>query len=202
MSLKETYNRIARDWHNDHKDDDWWIEGTNKFISLFNPGALVLDVGCAGGIKAHHFVKHGLKVVGIDFSEKMIEIAKQELSLSTFLVLNLDEVNKLEHQFDGIFMQAVLLHIPKKEVEDNLKKANEKLKPGGYFYIAVREKREKGAEEEIVTEDGYGYHYKRFFSYFTVEEIETYLKNLGLKIVISDVTVAGNTRWIQVVGKK
>jgi hypothetical protein len=111
-------------------------------------------------------------------------------------------VDKLEYLFDGIFMQAVLLHIPKKEVADDLRKVTEKLKKGGYLYIAVKEKKPHGEEEEIKIESDYSYSYERFFSYFTVDEIELYLHNLGLEIVFSKVDSSGNTNWIQVIARK
>jgi hypothetical protein len=27
MDLKSTYNKIAEDWHKNHQQDDWWVEG-------------------------------------------------------------------------------------------------------------------------------------------------------------------------------
>lgn len=52
MDLKSTYNLIAEDWDRDHLQDDWWIAGTNTFMSFLRPGVHILDAGCAGGIKA------------------------------------------------------------------------------------------------------------------------------------------------------
>ena len=51
MNLKETYNKIAEDWHADHSSDDWWQEGTDKFIWNLKNGASVLDVGCGGVLR-------------------------------------------------------------------------------------------------------------------------------------------------------
>lgn len=201
MDLKETYNQIAADWHQDHMKDDWWIKETNKFISFLKPDDLVLDVGCAGGLKSKYFIQNKLRVVGIDISEKMIEIAKRETPTGIFFALSLEDIGKLDYSFEAIFMQAVLLHVPKKEALARLREVMTKLKPGGYLYIAVKESHVKGVEEEIKTEDDYGYEYKRFFSYFTRSEIEKYIIDLGLEIVFSDVSSSGRTNWIQVVGK-
>lgn len=202
MNLKETYNRIAKDWHQDHREDDWWVKGTDKFISLLGPGSLVLDVGCGAGIKSKYLVNKGLKVVGIDFSEKMIEIARQEVPSGDFLILDLDEADKLDYLFDGIFMQAILLHIPKREVEEKIEKIAKRLKRGGYLYVGVKEKRPQDAEEEIVVENDYGYPYERFFSYFTLDEIEAYLKNAGFEIVFSEIVPLKSGNRIQAIGKK
>jgi len=206
MNLKDTYNKIAENWHADHSSDDWWVEGTDTFISFFKDGDLVLDVGCAGGVKSRYLIKKGLKVLGIDFSENLIKIAKKEVPEAKFLVLDINDINTLEENFDGIFMQAVLLHIPKEEAEDILRKSVEKLKQGGYLYIAVKEKIPGGVDEETKTDNDYGYEYERFFSYFSLEDFEGYFKNLGLKMVYKNVLppsrTARKSNWMQVIGKK
>ncbi|OGZ70771.1 MAG: hypothetical protein A3F47_00030 [Candidatus Staskawiczbacteria bacterium RIFCSPHIGHO2_12_FULL_38_11] len=206
MSLKETYNKIAESWHQDHQSDDWWVEGTNTFISFLKKGELVLDVGCGAGTKSKYLLKNGLQVIGIDFSEKMIEIARKEIPQGKFFVMDINDVDKLRENFDGIFMQAVLLHVPKKEVESVLKKAVVKLKVGGYLYIAVKEKISGGVDEEIKKDDDYGYEYERFFSYFSLDEFKNYFKNVGLEMVYENVMSPSETlrksNWMQVIGKK
>lgn len=206
MNLKETYNKIAESWHKDHSTDDWWHESTNKFVSLLKPGNSVLDIGCGGGTKSKYLINKGLKVLGIDFSENLLEIAKREVPEGKFIVMDLHDIDKLEESFDGIFMQAVLLHIPKKEVEGILKKAVQKLNPEGYLYIAVKEKIEGGADEEMKVDNDYGYEYERFFSYFTLSDFETYFKNVGLEMIYKVVKppskTARKSSWMQVIGKK
>lgn len=202
MGLKETYDKIAKDWHNDHKLDDWWTKGTDKFISFIKENNLVLDVGCGAGTKSNYLINRKLRVVGIDLSEEMIKIARKEVPLGQFITMDLDDIEELPNSFDGIFMQAILLHIPKKDIEERLRKVARKLKEGGYLYIAVKEKRKGGPEEEIKIEKDYGYIYERFFSYFSKNEIVEYFKKLGFKLVYESVTSHGDTNWIQVIGKK
>lgn len=206
MDLKETYNKIAEDWHKDHDSDTWWVEATDKFISFLNKGDLVLDAGCGAGTKTKYLLDKGLKVVGTDFSEKMIELAKKEVPGAEFFTLDIKQINELDYMFDGIFMQAVLLHIPKKEVEAILKNVINKLKAGGYLYIAVKEKTPGGVDEETKNESDYGYEYERFFSYFTFEDFENYFKSLGIGMVYKNVLPpsrsARQSQWMQIIGRK
>lgn len=201
MDLKQTYNLITEDWHKDHLKDVWWIEGTDKFISFLKPGDAVLDVGCGTGVKSKYLIERGVEVVGIDFSEKMIEIAKRDVPQAKFYVMDLYDIGQLKKSFDGVFAQAVLLHVPKSKIESALGAMIGKLKKGGYLYVAVKEIRRGGKDEEIKTENDYGYEYKRFFSYFTLDEIEGYLEKFNIAICYKNITKFGKTNWIQIIGK-
>ena len=200
--LIESYDKIAKDWHKDHQQDDWWIEGTNKFISLLEPGDLVLDVGCGSGTKAKYLEDQHIKVIGIDFSKEQIEIAKKVSPKSEFSIMDLKDANNLKFTFNGVFAQAVLLHIPRKDIKKTIATITHNLEKNGYVYIAVKEKKPGRGEEEIRIENDYGYTYKRFFSYFTIEEILKTLRDLRFETVWQNIKPSGNTRWIGVIAKK
>ena len=204
MDLKDTYNRIAEDWHRDHIPDTWWEEGTRMFDELLPIGAHILDVGCGSGVKAKYFIEHGMKVTGIDISDKLLEIAKREAPNAEFKELSMFDLDMMPETFDGVFAQASLLHIPKKDAGEVVKKMTGRLTRNGLLYIAVKEKREDKPEEEVAKENDYGYEYERFFSYFTMDELEQYLTEAGLKIVskLRNPNPSGKTVWLQIIGKK
>ena len=202
MELKDTYNKIARDWAIDHEHDDWWIKGTEKLISLLPPGASVLDIGCGAGHKSMYLSQHGLQVTGADFSEEMIRIAREQVPNAEFKVLDLYEVDTVDKMFDCVFAQAVLLHIPKKNIAAILQKIKNLLKEGGLFYFAVKEQREGTSDERVVVESDYGYEYERFFSYFSIPELEKFLSDAGFAVMYLDVALVAKTRWIEIIAKK
>jgi len=201
MDLKSTYNKIADDWFKDHKEDNWWRAGTDKFISLLPKGATVLDVGCGAGMKSKYLLDKGLKATGMDFSEKMIGIAKREYSDIDFFVGDVYELSSYKNKFDAVFAQAVLLHVPKDKVLKVLEQLRNKLKPGGLLYLAVKEVKADGKEEKVLKESDYGYEYERFFSFFTLPEIKDYIGKLELKLVWENITTSGRTNWIQVIAQ-
>lgn len=202
MDLKSTYNRIAKDWMGDHHGDTWWVEGTDKYISFLKPNAHILDIGCGAGEKSKYLVRKGFEVTGIDFSEAMIGLAKEQVPAGSFFVKDIKQPLRFKKMFDGVFAQAVLLHIPKNEVINVLKNITKPLKSGGYFYAAVKELRPGNKDEEIVKESNYGYKYERFFSYFTLDELKNYIVKIGLQTVYSNVTLSGKTNWIRIIAKK
>lgn len=202
MDLKDTYNTIAEDWVKDHDRDTWWQEGTDYFLSLLAKDSKVLDVGCGGGIKTRYILEKGYRSIGIDFSEKMIEIAKRESPEIDFKIIDMYDIDKLEETFDGIFVQAALLHIPKARVLEVLTKMKEELNPEGLLYIAVKTIRDDGIEEAVKTENDYGYDYDRFFSYFSLDELKEYFKQLALEVVWEGNKGSNQTNWIQIIGKR
>jgi len=200
--LKDTYNRIAKDWITDHVGDNWWVEGTDIFLSLLPKGASILDVGCAGGYKVKYMTDKGFNVEGIDFSENMIKEAKERFLEFSFKVFDIYDLDKYSKTFDAIFSQAVLLHIPKKRILEVLEKIKSRINKGGLLHISLKETRDKTIEEEVRKENDYGYEYERFFSYYTLEEIEEYFKQIGLEVISKRVTDSGRSNWINIVGKK
>lgn len=201
MNLKRTYNKIAEDWNKDHENDTWWIAGTAKFSEYFKPGEKILDVGCAGGLKSEFLVRKGLNVTGIDLSEEMISIAKHRVPQGKFFVKDINQALNLDKEFDGIFAQAVLLHIPKNNIKAVLQNLLSVLKPNGFIYIAVKETKQGEREERDIIENDYGYEYERFFSFFTFDELKSCFAELNLKLVFSDITAIGETNWIQLIAQ-
>ena len=202
MNLKDTYNKIAEDWHKDHQDDAWWVSGTDAFAALLKAGDTILDVGCGGGTKARYLAGKGFKIFGIDFSEGMIEIARREVPEAEFAVMDMKDLSHISREFDGVFAQASLLHIQKKEVHSIFHEFLSRLKPDGYLYVAVKEGDEGQLDEEIKKESDYGYEYERFFSFYTIDELRQYFLDTGLVIVCEDIISSGKTRWISVIGRK
>lgn len=201
MNLKSTYNRIAKDWFKEHKEDTWWIEGINRFISFLRPNALVLDVGCGAGLKSKYIIEKRLQIVGIDFSREMIEIAKQKVKKGEFYVMDLKDIMKLPQLFDGILVHQVLIHFPKKEIKNILQIIISKLRQKGYLYIVVKEKKTESKEEEIITENDYGYKYSRFFSYFNLDELENHLTDVGMVVCWKNRAFSGKNQ-IQIIAQK
>ena len=196
--LRDTYDRIAADWAKDHEGDTWWRDGTATFASLLPQAARVLDAGCGSGQKARFFQDRGFRVLGIDFSEKLLEIARQTATASDFRLLDLRDIRTLPEQFDGVFAQASLLHIPKTETFSVIEGMVSRLLPQGLLYIAVKTQRPGHPEEEMVTENDYGYDYERFFSYYTLDEMRGHVDRLGLSLVHGEVS----QDWMQLIARK
>lgn len=95
----------------------------NEFLEMpatwsFIPNDLthctVLDAGCGTGIYARELAKRGATVIGIDISEAMIDIARNETKDSAnihYQVGNIDEMNVQDNSVDLIVCSYVLENI-------------------------------------------------------------------------------------------
>lgn len=200
--LRKTYNKIAGDWASDHKMDDWWKKGTNEFLRNLSQNSNILDLGCGSGYKTKYMKDLGYEVEGFDFSEEMVNKSKEKFPDINFRVFDIYDLDSLGKTYDGIFCQAVLLHIPKKDIFSILEKIKRKIKDGGVLYITVKGMREDGVGEEIVKENDYGYDYERFFSYYSLQELKGYFKELNMDIIYEDIIDNGRSNWIDIIVKK
>lgn len=201
--LATTYDRIADDWHRDHQTDDWWVSGTDELLSRLPRGAHILDIGCGSGVKSAYMVSRGFRVTGIDTSEGLLTIARREVPEADFKKFSMTELDAFEGDFDAVFAQASLLHIPRKDVAPVVRNMVVKTKPNGLVYLAVKEVHPDKPIEGVVKEHDYGYEYERFFSYFTMEELESYLRDAGSTVLwkARNPNPSGKTVWLQIIGK-
>jgi 2-polyprenyl-3-methyl-5-hydroxy-6-metoxy-1,4-benzoquinol methylase len=202
MNLRDTYDRIAEDWVRDNVTSDWWSEGTDAFLSFVPEGGTVLDVGCAGGAKTAYMADKGYLASGIDISPKMIEIAKRDFPGLPFDVADLFDLDSGAEQYDGISVQAVLLHVAKADVPQALDVLVRRLLPGGHLYVSVKEVRDDRPEEGIRKENEYGYEFERFFSYYRADELRSFMEKAGLEVVWEAATPAGRAVWLQAIGRR
>lgn len=77
-------------------------------------GKTVLDLGCGYGHNCIDFVNRGAeKVVGIDISEKMLSVAKEESSSNKIEYRNMSmtDISKLDKQFDFIYSSLAFHYV-------------------------------------------------------------------------------------------
>ncbi|NCF75333.1 MAG: methyltransferase domain-containing protein [Xanthomonadaceae bacterium] len=100
----------------------------------------VLDVGCGNGRLFEELENKNIKYFGIDYCEKLIDIArnryKNSASRAQFAIFDIDNMPFGRNRFDTIFAVAVINHIPSKESQKKvLTKLYQILKPGGIFLM-------------------------------------------------------------------
>jgi len=133
---RQDYNLIAEDFSRTRASVP---EELGKWIFQYIfAGEKVLDWGCGNGRFYEIFEKAGVDYFGIDVSEKLIEIAKNQYPRAKFQVTPAFNLPFPNNFFDKILSIAVFHHIPSKEFRLKfLKEAKRVLKPDGLLILTV-----------------------------------------------------------------
>lgn len=100
-------------------------------------GKRVLDMGCGFGEHCRRFVECGAdSVVGIDISEKMLEVAKAENNdpRITYLHMPMEEITQLQEKFDVVVSSLALHYV--EDFEGVAKNVYNLLNVGGNFVFS------------------------------------------------------------------
>lgn len=106
------------------------------FVDLLTHGARVLELGCGDGQDSAFMLSRGLDVHPTDGCPELAALAEQRLGIPVS-VLRFDELDTSD-EFDGVWANACLLHIPMSALSDVLTCVHRALKPGGIFYASYK----------------------------------------------------------------
>ena len=173
----EAYEELGRGYIDSVSSADW--EEVEKFAKLVNHG-IILDAGCTGGRDSKKFLDRGFDVVGIDLVDSFIESAKKFAPSGEFKKMDLRDLKFKDNSFDGIWASMVLLHLKKAEAKQVIQRFKQILKSNGYLFIAVKE----GTGERFVS-DPLTPNHKRFFHYYSSDELDQMLEETGFEIISS-----------------
>jgi 2-polyprenyl-3-methyl-5-hydroxy-6-metoxy-1,4-benzoquinol methylase len=138
-----------------------------RFLSELMPGSHILDAGCGSGRDTRAFLQRGYFVTAFDRSPRIAQLASIH-SGQQCSVLQFQEM-RFRQEFDGVWACASLLHVPKCEMKDVLRRFVNALKPGGLMYVSFIE-----GEGERVSPDG-----RRYNSY-TAESLANVLGRISV----------------------
>jgi 2-polyprenyl-3-methyl-5-hydroxy-6-metoxy-1,4-benzoquinol methylase len=113
------------------------VEYVQKSISRMSPGQSVLDIGCATGVPNGVLMeKAGLKVTGIDFSEKMIKQAGQNVPSGEFHLSDAKSFVPVQ-TYDAVVCSLALLSEPSLWVDSLAYRISSWLKPTGLLLFGT-----------------------------------------------------------------
>ncbi len=154
-------------------------EHINAFLDLLPKNASVLDAGCGFGVDAEYMQSKGCKVIGIDLSKKMIQLAKQNFPQIIFRQQDIRKLHFEPHSFEGILASYSFIHIPKKDVPLLLQTFHKILKENGILYLGLQ----SGQSKEIFINEPFKPDEKLFLNIISFDEIKKLLLHTGFYII-------------------
>jgi SAM-dependent methyltransferase len=109
-----------------------WDRRVGMLTNSLKRGMTVLEIGCGTGFFTRNIVKKQVKLIAIDISPELIEIARQNIVGSNveFIIDNAYQMRFDDQTFDAVIGSSVLHHL---DVNLALKEIYRVLKPGGYI---------------------------------------------------------------------
>lgn len=161
----------------------------------------VLELGPGSGLALKFFVDAGFETKAIDFSSKIIEVARKTTPSTEFV-----EADFLEHEFnekfDGVFAKAFIHLFPKEDALRVFDKVRELLNPSGLFYLSTTV--HDVSDEGFFEKRDYEKRSLRFRRRWTEEELLEVLKDKGFEIVKKFYSEEKNfgKRWITLISRR
>lgn len=141
-------------------------------------GKKLLEIGSGEGYLLEMFEKHGYDVFGIEPSKDNLKIIKSKLQTGTCETGFVEDISKINKQYDVIVMSHVLEHVV--NCRQVLKDVKSLLKNNGVFFIEVPNCQHKETLEHSIFTQPHLHH-------FTKSNLELLLKDLNFKIIRADV---------------
>jgi ubiquinone/menaquinone biosynthesis C-methylase UbiE len=164
----DTYDKMAEEY--DEETSTFWKRFPVNFIEQFVKDlkqGKVLDAGSGPGRDGLILKSHGLNVLCMDASQKMVDICISK-GLDSIKGDLLDLPSE-DNSFDGVWAYTSLLHLKKETINKAIAEIKRVLKKEGLFALGMIE-----GEGEFYRESS-GMNLPRWFAFYTKKELENLL---------------------------
>jgi len=192
LNIEKAYNSWAKQYDsNQNKTRDLDIKSTIDTLSKYKFD-VVLELGCGTGKNTRWLLTKAKHVIGLDFSQEMLTIAKEKINDKRFEFKKVDLTKKwnIDNQIADLVTSSLTLeHI--EDLGHIFNQSNQTLKENGLFFISeyhpFKQYSGKGARYEsengIVELDVYTHHTTDFINSainngFTLIEIKEWFDGI------------------------
>jgi cyclopropane fatty-acyl-phospholipid synthase-like methyltransferase len=151
----------------------------DELISRLPKNSKVLDLGCGTGLPYDkYFVDNKINLIGIDISERHIDLAKKNVKTAKYLVGDFFSKD-IKGKFDAIVSYFAIFHIPRTEHKKLFERINSLLNKEGHILITL------GVEDMKcdINPDFVGA--PMAWSSYSVEKNKELVRNAGFEIIMA-----------------
>jgi predicted TPR repeat methyltransferase len=176
MNIQKAYNIWAEQYDTNHnKTRDLDLKSTVDTLNKYD-FSNVIELGCGTGKNTAYLLEKAERIIGLDFSQEMLNKAKKKIhdERVQFLKADLTKKWKIENGFaDLITCSLVLEHI--KDLDFIFNQADKKLKKDGIFFISELHpfKQYSGSKAKYESENG-------------TQELTTYVHHISEYLTVAD----------------
>ena len=146
----QSYNKYAKKWTQKMRSGNntahEYLEKPAMYAKIPDlKGKTVLCIGCGTGEECQYLKSRGTKrIIGIDISEEMVNLAKQSFLIAEFQVMNMEKLQFPKDSFDFVYSSLTFSYV--KKWTKTLKNIFDVLKPNGTLLFSANHPLKWGAE--------------------------------------------------------
>lgn len=140
-SAKEIYESSASAYADRFMEMDLYNDLYDYFSSLLSEGDALLDIGCGPGNISSYLQSKiaGLEIHGLDFSEPMLSIAKDNIDGGTFYCMDCRDVAQIGRTFDAVISGFCTPYLTQEECGKLIKDIGKITSTNGVVYLSTME---------------------------------------------------------------
>jgi len=167
------------------------IKETLELVKIVTPH--VLEIGCGNGRDAEEIVKFTDNYLGIDISEKLVELSRQKVSKGSFEVADIENY-KFPKGLDVIFAFASLIHVPRESLQKILTDAYLALNDNGVMRLSMKYSDDY---RETTKEDEFGIRTYYLYSKNDIEDLA-----VGFIVFRNELNDLRGQKWLEIILQK
>ena len=175
MLVREGYDQCANAYAASRSEDA--NPELSILIERLPSNCTVLDIGCGAGIPVCKRLGQYGKIIGIDNSPRMIELAQENVPSAEFKCADIMKVEFAASSFDAVTSFYAIFHLPKKEHEGLFRKIHLWLKPKGYLMATLAK-----WNQSPYTEDDF-FDVTMYWSNYGISQYREMLIQMGFLII-------------------
>ncbi len=191
--VKADYDAIADSFSAEEKNVKFYSPFINKFLNTLDKGP-ILDACCGSGEFSDYIAKQNIPVVGVDFSSKLIQIARKKYKNVEFVVSDICKF-KFGKPFCGIFTKNSLFHLPDKDINKVLRNFYTMLADNGKLFVILTIPKESGENVYVEPMDN---RFSLYYNYLTVDKVKQLLIDNSFKI--DELKIVNESKFIYAKG--
>jgi len=203
--LENSYDRIAAQWHKNFRGQAY-VERTLSYVDCVLEGLLpqarVLDLGCGTGNPiARHIIDCGFRVVGVDQSTKLLEIARTVIPEAELIHADMVDIEFTESFASAIAWDSVF-HLPREAHPALYRKLARALDPGRRLLLSVGGSGAESLDSTAVGINSEMFGQNFFYDGYAPDIARRLIETAGFEIELWEVDDPSSQGHIAVIARK
>ena len=177
--VRAGYDKIAADYA-ENRDQASSLPYLIRLADRLAADSLILDLGCGAGLPVDRWlIDHGHRVAGLDISEAMLALARQNVPEASYQRRDMASLEAGEYSADAVVSFFAMFHIDRRCHRALCRRVRSYLRPGGLFLVTTGRSDWEGEQDFLGV--------RMTWSHFDTAANKDLIEDSGFTILFEDV---------------